>query len=136
MQRIRDSIKQDKFPQFVIDFIRNYYAKCNYPKPAGKNGEEANGREECTNEYNIPDWVVNALKTVNIDVLVNGHSSAWIRSLLILILILIEFFFSWKNHPWASNNLESNLFHALFSFFEENVIVKMALHLQIHRPKS
>ena len=58
MQRIRDSIKNDSFPDFVIKFVRNYYSheKNHEVKKAGQT-------------VNIPEWVVNSLKAVNINVL-------------------------------------------------------------------
>ena len=58
MQRIRDSIKSDTFPAFVRSFVLNYYAN-------NKNSKE-------TEKYNagtgVPDWVVNALNEVNIEI--------------------------------------------------------------------
>ena len=70
MQRIRDAIKNECFPEFVVKFIRNYYAKCNYP-PNNANSD-SHGGETVSNKFNIPDWVVNALNAVSIDVLVEA----------------------------------------------------------------
>ncbi len=76
MQRVRDAIKEDRFPEFVVDFMRNYFS----PKETDVNGEALNdatnslnrrNAETSSNKYNIPDWIVNALDAVNIDVLVD-----------------------------------------------------------------
>jgi hypothetical protein len=58
MKRIRDSINGDCFPQFVRSFVLNYYSK-----NKSKETENSNG--------NVPEWVLNALKKVNIDLLDN-----------------------------------------------------------------
>jgi hypothetical protein len=59
MQRIRDSIKNESFPQFVKDYVLNYYSD---------NANE-NGKESCIiiGKSNVPEWIVDALKSVNID---------------------------------------------------------------------
>ena len=58
MQRIRDSIKNDTFPDFVKKFVRNYYS------------HEKNHEVKKTGEQvNIPEWVINSLNAVNIYVL-------------------------------------------------------------------
>ena len=60
MKRIRDSINDDCFPQFVRSFVLNYYSK---NKSKETEVENSNG--------NVPEWVLNALKKVNIDLLDN-----------------------------------------------------------------
>jgi hypothetical protein len=74
MQRVRDAIKEDRFPAFVLGFMRNYFS----PKEVDANGEAVNdatnslnrrNAETSSNKFNIPDWIVNALNAVNIDVL-------------------------------------------------------------------
>ena len=59
MQRIRDSIKNETFPQFVKDYVLNYYAD---------NANE-NGKEKCKaiGKVKVPEWIVDALESVNID---------------------------------------------------------------------
>jgi hypothetical protein len=64
MQRIRDSIKNDCFPAFVRSFVRNYYVK---NKTINK--ESLENDKQMESEKNIPDWVINSLKAVNIDLL-------------------------------------------------------------------
>ena len=64
MQRIRNSIKNDCFPAFVRSFVRNYYAK---NKTINKQSLENDKQME--SEKNIPNWVINSLKAVNIDLL-------------------------------------------------------------------
>lgn len=44
MKNIRDSIEQDRFPEFVVEFFRNLHPEKNYPR-----------------------WIVEALKAVNIE---------------------------------------------------------------------
>ncbi|CAF0797608.1 unnamed protein product [Brachionus calyciflorus] len=73
MQRIRDAIKNDTFPDFVRNFVRNYYS-------SGKNSNDTTSKNDKTEEISenkrgeklidgIPEWVVNSLKSVNINVL-------------------------------------------------------------------
>lgn len=65
MKRVREAILEDRFPQFVKTFVRNYYKSADDNLSMRLN--ENSG--ECTNSHNIPDWVVNALEAVNIKVL-------------------------------------------------------------------
>jgi hypothetical protein len=73
MQRIRDSIKNDCFPSFVKNFVHNYYS--NGKNSEAKKPNENNGNDKKTeeniqdNQTNIPQWVINALNSVNINVL-------------------------------------------------------------------
>ena len=70
MQRIRDSILNDCFPEFAKKFIRNYYL--NQAENVSKLLDKDNRNSEqssSNNEPKIPEWVVNALKEVNIDIL-------------------------------------------------------------------
>jgi hypothetical protein len=77
MQRVRDAIKEDRFPEFATNFIRNYYSPT-VAAAIARNGEvtaeaenslnRRNG-EVSSNKFNIPDWIVNALNAVNINVL-------------------------------------------------------------------
>jgi hypothetical protein len=79
MQRIRDAIKEKRFPSFVVEFVRTYYSSnCENDVKANKRNEEKESidnfetsliKENTKNKYNIPEWVVNALNSVNIDVL-------------------------------------------------------------------
>ncbi len=68
MQRIRDSIKNECFPEFVKSFVRNYYSN---PKNVMqiKEKDTADELQNPKNEYNIPGWVINALNAVNVNVL-------------------------------------------------------------------
>jgi hypothetical protein len=68
MQRVRDSIKNDTFPEFVKNYVRNYYSNKNNNKNQSEN-EQQNGKSDNKNDYNIPEWVVNSLMSVNINVL-------------------------------------------------------------------
>lgn len=70
MQRIRDSIRNDCFPQFVKKFIKNYYLSPaeNVTKLLEKESKNEKDDEK-SSEPKIPDWVINALKEVNINVL-------------------------------------------------------------------
>ena len=43
MRRIRESVKENKFPEFAVNFMRTFYA-----------------------EKEIPKWVVDAMASVNI----------------------------------------------------------------------
>jgi hypothetical protein len=79
MQRIRDAIKEKRFPSFVIGFVRNYYSnnkenlktteKRQNQKESINADETKLEKEISKNKYNIPEWVVLALNSVNIDVL-------------------------------------------------------------------
>jgi hypothetical protein len=71
MQRVRDSIKNDCFPEFAKQFIRNYYANSKGAKESTNedNKKPFTKQELNNNQYKIPDWVVNALNAVNINVL-------------------------------------------------------------------
>lgn len=85
MKRIRESIKNECFPEFVKKFIQNYYLNLNKDsktktkttkneEPEDKKQEEASKEDEkdspaCSNQFNIPEWVINALNEVNINVL-------------------------------------------------------------------
>lgn len=100
MKRIREAIKEDRFPEFVRKYIQNYYSnKENQKRPEPEKDENADGLDDevkskpvkkvkkeakpqesiiennnsknhfSSNQLSIPDWVVNALKEVNIDVL-------------------------------------------------------------------
>lgn len=75
MRRIRESIKNDQFPSFVKKFIHNYYAnqktKADTVNNAEENKNQDNNEAASTNanKHNIPDWVINSLKEVNINVL-------------------------------------------------------------------
>ena len=62
MQRIRDSIKNDTFPQFVKKFVHNYFK--NFSEAKTNEAKDAKNAEDY-----IPEWVVNSLKSVNINVL-------------------------------------------------------------------
>lgn len=81
MRRIRDAIKNECFPEFVRKFMQNYFYNLNKENKQvnlEKETEDAEKKERnsvttenscLNNKFNIPDWVVNALKEVNIDVL-------------------------------------------------------------------
>ena len=79
MKRIREAIKEDKFPEFVRRFMQNYYTNLNKENKRGKinnggenekeDGDTSKPSNETSNQFNIPDWVINSLKAVNIDVL-------------------------------------------------------------------
>ena len=64
MKRLRESIRNDCFPEFVKKFIRNYYLS-----PSGNVSKVLDRDSDKSQEAKIPDWVVNALKEVNINVL-------------------------------------------------------------------
>lgn len=67
MQRIRDSIENNSFPSFVRSYVRNYYSK---NKTLNKEPVE-NAKENVNENNNIPEWVINSLKAVNIDLFEN-----------------------------------------------------------------
>ena len=72
MQRVRDSIKNDKFPEFVKNYVRNYYSNSknnNKNENEKQSDDKEHNKPETTNDYSIPEWVVNSLKSVNINVL-------------------------------------------------------------------
>ncbi len=74
MQRVRDSIKNGTFPEFVKNYVRNYYSNKNnnkneIEKPNGQSDYKNEQNSTRENDYNIPEWVVNSLKSVNINVL-------------------------------------------------------------------
>ena len=86
MQRIRDSIKNDCFPEFVKKFVQNYYSnEKNHENKKQfeemKNSDDGKKSDEDSadiltekaqtkrNKVKIPDWVVNSLNAVNINVL-------------------------------------------------------------------
>jgi membrane-associated HD superfamily phosphohydrolase len=85
MERIRESIKNDKFPQFVKDYVNNYYSNStgdnNYKNKKEKEnqtetpGDQIKAKKEedeniiNNNNKNIPQWVIDALNSVNINVL-------------------------------------------------------------------
>ncbi len=81
MSRIRESIKNNCFPEFVKKFVRNYYSnEKNHEtlkKKSNENEEiETNNSTQQTAgsdqvDNHIPQWVVNALNAVNINVLEN-----------------------------------------------------------------
>ena len=50
MRRMRESIKNDCFDKFVINFVKNYYIKS----------------EENKEDNRIPEWIIDALGAVNI----------------------------------------------------------------------
>lgn len=54
MAQAREAIKQDRYPQFVKDFFNILYHG---------------------NKSQYPKWAVDALKTVGIELLENGHNS-------------------------------------------------------------
>ena len=66
MQRIRDSIDNDCFPDFVRKFVRHYYAEdslCQRPNETANICTEAcENPELANNKYNVPVWVLNALR--------------------------------------------------------------------------
>ena len=64
MQRIRDSIKNETFPAFVKSFVKTYY---NTTTDVCTNDSKITTSEE--ENKKIPDWVVDSLKSVNINVL-------------------------------------------------------------------
>jgi hypothetical protein len=68
MQRIRDAIMNDCFPEFVKKFLRNYYFN---PKNAMQIKEKDTLSQDKTepNKFNIPRWVINAMNAVNINLL-------------------------------------------------------------------
>lgn len=55
MRRIRESIKNNNFQEFAKNFIKNFFSSESY---------------KSNNSYtqNIPDWIVKALKSVNIEI--------------------------------------------------------------------
>lgn len=55
MNRIRESIKNDKFPEFAKNFIINYFSY-------------ENDKSNNLKTKNIPNWIVQALKSVNIEI--------------------------------------------------------------------
>ena len=67
MQRIRDSIENNSFPSFVRSYVRNYYSK---NKTLNKEPVEK-AKENVNENNNIPEWVINSLKAVNIDLFEN-----------------------------------------------------------------
>lgn len=73
MQRIRDSIKNDSFPDFVKKFVRNYYANSkNFSQIKQRDSlaeQNVTSSDYKENKFNIPQWVVNALEAVNVNVL-------------------------------------------------------------------
>ena len=75
MQRIRDAIKNDCFPDFVKKFVRNYYANSkNFAQIKQRDSlteQNVTSSDDTKNKFNIPQWVINALKAVNIKVLEN-----------------------------------------------------------------
>jgi hypothetical protein len=73
MKRIRESIKNDTFPTFVKKFIRNYYSNqtkdMKLNKRIGEDQQQPSTSVDSANKFNIPEWVVNSLNAVNINVL-------------------------------------------------------------------
>lgn len=76
MKRIRDSIDNNCFPVFVRKFVRNYYSNQKNLKKSECSkldylpaDEEANASGTKNNKIIYPDWIVNSLKSVNIDLL-------------------------------------------------------------------
>lgn len=70
MQRIRDSIKNECFPEFAKNYVINFYSSQN------ENSKETNASDDSELPHkndkkenkNVPEWVVNALKSVNIHI--------------------------------------------------------------------
>ena len=79
MERIRASIKNECFPEFIRKFVRNYYSsnqketivtetnKISKENCSESKESELNEIESESNTKKIPEWVINALKSVNVD---------------------------------------------------------------------
>jgi hypothetical protein len=79
MERIRTSIKNECFPEFIRKFVLNYYSSNQKEKIVTETNK--NSKENCSeskeselkesesesNTKKIPEWVINALKSVNVD---------------------------------------------------------------------
>lgn len=84
MQRIRNSIKNDCFPKFIREYVLNYYSSSqketiDEKSKTSKENSADNGSEETDfknisnykekNMKRVPEWVMNALKSVNVNLL-------------------------------------------------------------------
>ena len=84
MQRIRDSIKNDCFPKFIREYVLNYYSSSqketidenskNSKENCADNGNQDTELKNASNDKEkymkrIPEWVMNALKSVNVNLL-------------------------------------------------------------------
>ena len=70
MQRIRDSIKNECFPEFAKNYVINFYSSQNENSKETHDSDDSelphnNDKKE---NNNVPEWVVNALKSVNIHI--------------------------------------------------------------------
>jgi hypothetical protein len=60
MKDIREAILQDKFPEFIIDFMFNFFKNRIDPLDT-----QIYKHEEMENGY--PKWIINALRSVSVE---------------------------------------------------------------------